>query len=86
MSEYCFICAKLLGKSAVTTVERGMKTLINASIERADEFSEYLKNLKSVTIHESCRKNYTRKFSITAANKRQLENKKADIHSKSSSY
>lgn len=73
MSEYCFICAKLLTESEVVTVERGMKTLINASIERADEFSEYLKNQKSVTIHENCRKNYTRKSSIAAANKRQRE-------------
>lgn len=67
MSEYCFICAKLLTESEVVTVERGMKTLINASIERADEFSEYLKNHKSVTIHEKCRKTYTRKSSIAAS-------------------
>ncbi|GBP81140.1 hypothetical protein EVAR_88238_1 [Eumeta japonica] len=77
MSEYCFICAKLLTESEVVTVERGMKTLINASIERADDFSEYLKNQKSVTIHENCRKNYTRKSSIAAANKRQREEQEA---------
>lgn len=39
MSEYCFICSKLLTESDVVTVERGIKTLINASIEREDEFS-----------------------------------------------
>ncbi|CAH0556725.1 unnamed protein product [Brassicogethes aeneus] len=77
MSEYCFICAKLLTESEVVTVERGMKTLINASIERADEFSEYLKNQKSVRIHENCRKNYTRKSSIAAANKRQRKEQEA---------
>ncbi|KAJ0169956.1 hypothetical protein K1T71_014562 [Dendrolimus kikuchii] len=77
MSEYCFICAKLLTESEVITVERGMKTLINASIERADEFSEYLKNQKSVTIHENCRKNHIRKSSIAAANKRQREEQEA---------
>ncbi|GBP44060.1 hypothetical protein EVAR_85214_1 [Eumeta japonica] len=53
-----------------------MKTLINASIERADDFSEYLKNQKSVTVHEHCRKNYTRKYSIAAA-KRQREKQEA---------
>lgn len=43
MSEYCFISAKLLTESETVTVERGLKTLIKASIERADDFSEYLK-------------------------------------------
>lgn len=83
MSEYCFICAKLLTESEIVTVERGMKTLINASIERADEFSEYLKNQKSVTIHENCRKNYTRKSSIAAANKRQREEQEASTSTES---
>lgn len=55
MFEYCFICAKLMTESETITVERGLKTLINASIERADDFSEYLKEQKSVTIHVSCR-------------------------------
>ena len=36
MSEYCFICNKLLTEGKSYTVERGIKTLINASIERAD--------------------------------------------------
>lgn len=76
MSEYCFICKKLLTEGKILTVERGMKTLINASIERADEFSEYLKNQKSVTVHEDCRKNYTRKCSIAGA-KRQREEHEA---------
>ena len=77
MSEYCFIYAKLSGESEVTTVGRGMKTLINASIERADEFSDHPKNRKSLTIYERCRKNYTRKFSIAAANKNKHEEHEA---------
>lgn len=83
MSEYCFICAKLLTESEIVTVERGMKTLINASIERADEYSDYLKNQKSVTIHENCRKTYTRKSSIAAANKRQREEQEAGTSTES---
>jgi len=83
MSEYCFICAKLLTEGEIVTVERGMKTLINASTERADEFSEYLKNQKSVTIHVECRKNYTRKCSIAAAIKRQHEEQEASTSTKS---
>lgn len=76
MSEYCFICEKLLTEGKIVTVERGMKTLINASFERTDDFSEYLKNQKSVTIHEDCRRNYTRKCSI-AASKRQRDEQEA---------
>ncbi|CAH1100085.1 unnamed protein product [Psylliodes chrysocephalus] len=72
MSEYYFICSKLLTEGEIVTVQHGMKTLINASTERADEFTEYLKEQKSVTIHVECRKNYTRKCSI-AAIKRQHE-------------
>ncbi|CAF4759302.1 unnamed protein product [Pieris macdunnoughi] len=60
-----------------------MKTLINASTERADEFSEYLKNQKSVTIHVECRKNYTRKCSIAAAIKRQHKEQEASTSTKS---
>ena len=43
MSEYCFICAKLLTESEVVTVERAMKTLINAS-------SKFWKQLGLVTM------------------------------------
>nr|XP_036231797.1 uncharacterized protein LOC118683407 [Bactrocera oleae] len=50
-----------------------MKTLINASIERDDGFSKYLIKQKSVTIHEECRKNYTRKCFIVALTKRKHE-------------
>lgn len=70
MSQFCFICSKLLTKNESVTVDRGMKTLIDASIERADEFSEYLQNQISVTIHLECRKNYTRKSSIASAKRR----------------
>lgn len=77
MSEYCFICAKLLTESEIVTVERGMKTLVNASIERGDEFSEFLKKQKSVTVHDSCRKNYTRKSSVASFKKRQREEQEA---------
>lgn len=70
MSQFCFICSKLLTKNESVTVDRGMNTLIYASIERADEFSEYLQNQISVTIHLECRKNYTRKSSIASAKRR----------------
>ncbi|CAF4938591.1 unnamed protein product [Pieris macdunnoughi] len=72
MSEVCFICDKPLKESEVVVVDRGMKTLIDASVERNDNFFEYLKDKQSVTVHVQCRKMYTRKSSIVAA-KRQRE-------------
>lgn len=38
MSEVCFICDKPLKESEVVVVDRGMKTLIDASVERNDDF------------------------------------------------
>ncbi|CAG5030447.1 unnamed protein product [Parnassius apollo] len=72
MSEVCFICDKPLKESEIVLVDRGMKTLIDASVERNDKFFEYLKDKQSVIVHERCRKMYTRKSSIVAA-KRQRE-------------
>lgn len=76
MSQFCFICNKALPESEIVTVDRGMKTLIDASVERGDEFLEYLRKQKYVTIHVQCRKNYTRKSTIAAA-KRQYEEEQA---------
>ena len=72
MSEVCFICDKPLKESEVVFVVGRMKTLIDASVERNDNFFEYLKDKQSVTVHVQCRKMYTRKSSIVAA-KRQRE-------------
>ena len=66
MSQFCFICNELLTEGETATVSRGMKTLIYASIERGDEFVDYLRSEKCVTIHVDCRKSYTRKSSIAA--------------------
>lgn len=57
-------------------VSRGIPTLIDASVARGDEFVDYLRGLKSVTIHVDCRKSYTRKSSIAAV-KRQHEDEQA---------
>ena len=71
MSELCFICSKLLTASETVVVDRGMKTLIDTSFKRSDGFYEYLKDLKSVTIHVVCRKMYTRKSTIAAFKRQQ---------------
>lgn len=72
MSNLCFICSKSLTEGDIVVVERGMKTLIDSSVERNDGFFEYLSNSESVTIHTQCRKMYTRKSSIAAV-KRQRD-------------
>ena len=46
MSQLCFICNKLLTVGKIVTVSREMKTLIDASSERGDEFVDYLKSSK----------------------------------------
>nr|XP_036231723.1 uncharacterized protein LOC106623288 isoform X2 [Bactrocera oleae] len=84
MSNYCFICTHLLTEGQTVTVNRGMKTLINASIERDDGFSKYLIKQKSVTIHEECHKNYTRKCSIAVLTKRKHEEQEASTYTRSS--
>ena len=55
------------------TVSRVMKTLIDASIERGDEFVDYLRSEKSVTVLVDCRKSCTRKTSIAAINRQQRD-------------
>ena len=54
MSQLCFICNKLLTEGETVTVSRGMKTLIDASIERGNEFVDYLRSKKSVTVRVDC--------------------------------
>ena len=71
MSQLCFICSKLLIASETVAVDCGMKTLIDTSVKRSDGFYEYLKDLKSVTIHVVCRKKYTRKSTIVAFKRQQ---------------
>ncbi|CAH2087858.1 unnamed protein product [Euphydryas editha] len=49
-----------------------MKTLIEESAEKGDEFTDYLKSQKSVAVHVQCQKKYTRRSTIAAV-KRQHE-------------
>ncbi|KAG8180207.1 hypothetical protein JTE90_027919 [Oedothorax gibbosus] len=82
MSQFCFICSKPLNESKIVVVDRGIKTLIDSSVERNDGLFEHLKDQKSITIHMECRKIYTRKSTIVAV-KRQNEIEEAST-SKSS--
>lgn len=66
ISRVCLICSKHLTRSEIA-VNRGMKTKIDSSIERHDEFLEYLKDKQSVTAHVQLRKLYTPKSSVAAA-------------------
>lgn len=64
MSEICFICYKPLAESQTVVVERGMKTLIDSSIERNDGNIQYLENKQSVKVPVQCRKVHTLKSNI----------------------
>lgn len=56
MSQFCFIYNKLLTEDETVVVSRGMP--IDASVARSDEFADYLRSQKSVTIHVNW-KNHT---------------------------
>ena len=71
MSQLCFICSKLLIASETVVVDRGMNTLIDTNVKRSDGFYEYLKDLKSVTIHVVSRKKYSRKSTVVAFKRQQ---------------
>lgn len=47
--------------------QKGVRTIIEASLERADGIGTSLQNLASLTVHLNCRKNYTRKTSIESS-------------------
>ena len=65
----CLICERKIDEGEEVLVERGLKTLIQASVERGDDKHKSFEKLKSVPVHKLCRKNYTRKDSIAAVKK-----------------
>lgn len=68
MSE-CLLCNLSLETGKVVTVSRGIDTIIKASIARGDGLEEALKQTHPLTVHEQCRKNYTRPSSIKSSTK-----------------
>lgn len=72
MSEDCSLCGERLGAVNVCRIaEKGVRGLVNASIARKDGKQEIFKDKKSLVVHASCRKNYTRPDSIAASLKRE---------------
>lgn len=63
----CLLCGESLSCGETVKIVGGMKTLIDASNQRKDALFDTLTNLSSVVVHIACRKNYTRKSSITSA-------------------
>lgn len=70
MAGDCFICEELLTVGDTVVVDHGLQTLKNASGRRGDGHIGFLNSIDSVTVHVHCRKDYTRKSSITAFKKR----------------
>lgn len=61
MSENCFICDRALSLEACTTVrERGIETFIKLSKLNKDDKHLLFQHLKQVTVHERCRKVYSK--------------------------
>ena len=64
MTEKCFICRNDIVSDACHLSEKGIEGLIKASIARKDGNDEFFKNKKSIVLHVSCRKQYTRPQTI----------------------
>lgn len=63
----CIICNELLSVSeTVTVTSKGIRTLINYSLQRKDGLNSKFETLSTVSIHKECRKVYTRSSSIKA--------------------
>lgn len=66
MTNTCIICEKLLNDGEIVQVDRGLQTLIKASIERGDEKHKLIEDVSSIKVHVNCRKEYCRASSIIA--------------------
>lgn len=64
MSDECLICEKVVTGDKCVVGELGILGLITASKSRRDGKFGLLSGVKSVVVHASCRKRYTRAISI----------------------
>lgn len=76
----CLIFAEEIDVRSGLFVERGIKTLIWASKDRGHGKYKTSEELKSVPLHKTCWKNYTRKHSIAAVNKKPSEQSTSQAH------
>lgn len=64
MADVCPICKRdLKSEKTVIVGEKGLNNLFKFSVQRGDGLRVRLKGAKEVTLHEACRKNYTRRMS-----------------------
>ncbi|KAG5872122.1 hypothetical protein JTB14_013442 [Gonioctena quinquepunctata] len=67
----CFICGDILQESEVIEVkEKGLETFRQSSIKRKDNKYKLLVGLKSIVVHDACRKRYNNEKLIAAALRR----------------
>lgn len=70
MDSICIICKLSLEEGeTVKVTQKGVRSIFEASLEREDGISTTIQNLANLSVHVQCRKNYTRKSSITASKK-----------------
>uniref|UniRef100_A0A2S2R4F9 Uncharacterized protein n=1 Tax=Sipha flava TaxID=143950 RepID=A0A2S2R4F9_9HEMI len=55
MADLCIICSKQLSDGDIVQVDRGLQTLIKASIERGDGKDAPMMNVSSIKVHVNCR-------------------------------
>lgn len=65
--ELCVFCKKgISDNDNINRVSKGLKTIRDISIARGDDLYRVLENNQSVTVHEKCRKDYTRRGNINS--------------------
>lgn len=56
----------------VTVKQKGIETIVSASLQRKDDLHKKIENVSTITVHQSCRKNYTRPSSIINSNRSEM--------------
>lgn len=68
IGEKCILCDKPIEDSKIQVVkERGIKSLIEASIKRKDDKHLYLSEQQQITVHKTCQNMYGREANIKIA-------------------
>lgn len=72
-SNICAICSDCTDSDCLILVTRGIKTLLEASKLRKDQKHVLFESVDSVYVYKKCRNSYTKRTSITATAKRNID-------------
>lgn len=80
----CFICENLLiGSEVIEVKEKGLETFRQSSFRRKDGKGKFLQGLKSIVVHDACRKRYNKEKLISASLRRRSDGAPSHPHLRS---